>query len=135
MGTGAVYVTLAGLKEHPGPLTSVETIFFFINLSLFILNSSTLLLQAICAMIFLWVCSVSHYTHIVVYPRQSKRLITDPVKGLFVPLIVRARAAYRALQAQIVHQVLSFATIVIGTINYGVIPGHISVDGIYVLFW
>ncbi len=52
MGTGAVYVTLAGLKVHPGPLTNVETIFFFINLSLFILNSSTLLLQAICEMIF-----------------------------------------------------------------------------------
>ena len=51
MGTGAVYVTLAGLKGHPGLLTNVEIIFFFINLSLFILNSSTLLLQAICAMI------------------------------------------------------------------------------------
>ncbi len=48
MGTGAVYVTLAGLKGHPGPLTNVETIFFFINLSLFLLNSSTLLLQALC---------------------------------------------------------------------------------------
>src|SRR5229473_435538 len=52
MGTGAVYVTLAGLKGHPGPLTSIETVFFFINLSLFILNSSTLLLQALCAMVF-----------------------------------------------------------------------------------
>lgn len=52
MGTGAVYVTLAGLKGHPGALTNVETIFFFINLSLFILNSSTLLLQAIREIIF-----------------------------------------------------------------------------------
>ncbi|KAI9509751.1 voltage-dependent anion channel-domain-containing protein [Russula earlei] len=100
MGTGAVYVTLSGLKGHPGPLTSVETFFFFINLSLFILNSSTLLLQAL------------------LYPQQSRRLINDPVKGVFVPLIV-----------------LSFATIVIGTINYGVIPGHISPEGIYILFW
>ncbi|KAI0271746.1 voltage-dependent anion channel-domain-containing protein [Russula aff. rugulosa BPL654] len=100
MGTGAVYVTLAGLKVHPGPLTNVETFFFFINLSLFILNSSTLLLQAI------------------LYPRQSKRLICDPVKGVFVPLLV-----------------LSFATIVIGIINYGVIPGHVSAEAIYVLFW
>ena len=91
MGTGAVYVTLAGLKGHPGPLTNVEAIFFFINLTLFILNSSTLLLQAICAMIFLWACSLSHYTHIVVYPQQSMRLINDPVKGLFVPLLVRTR--------------------------------------------
>ncbi|KAH9967578.1 voltage-dependent anion channel-domain-containing protein [Russula dissimulans] len=100
MGTGAVYVTLSGLKGHPGPLTHIETFFFFVNLSLFILNTSTLLLQAL------------------LYPQQSRRLINDPVKGVFVPLIV-----------------LSFATIVIGTINYGVIPGHISPEGIYVLFW
>jgi len=52
MGTGAVYVTLAGLKGHPGPLTNIETIFFFLNLSLFILNTSTLLLQALCTFIF-----------------------------------------------------------------------------------
>ncbi|KAF8473684.1 voltage-dependent anion channel-domain-containing protein [Russula ochroleuca] len=100
MGTGAVYVTLSGLKGHPGPPTKIETVFFFINVSLFIFNSSTLLLQAL------------------LYPQQSRRLINDPVKGVFVPLIV-----------------LSFATIVIGTINYGVILGHISADGIYVLFW
>ncbi len=24
----------------------------------------------------------------VVYPRQAKRLITDPTKGIFVPLVV-----------------------------------------------
>jgi hypothetical protein len=51
MGTGAVYVTLSGLKGHPGTLTNVETVFFFINLSLFILNVSTLLLQAYCAIL------------------------------------------------------------------------------------
>ncbi|KAI9460729.1 voltage-dependent anion channel [Russula earlei] len=100
MGTGAVYVTLSGLKEHPGVLTTVEAFFFFLNLSTFLINSTTLLLQAI------------------LYPRQSRRLICDPVKGVFVPLIV-----------------LSFATIMIGTINYGVIPGHLSPEGIYVLFW
>ncbi|KAH9987770.1 hypothetical protein BJV74DRAFT_925957 [Russula compacta] len=72
MGKGAVHVTLSGLKEHSGPLTNVETVFFFINLALFILNSSTLLLQAI------------------LYPRQSRRLINDPVKRLFVPLIFHA---------------------------------------------
>ena len=49
MGTGAVYVTLAGLKEHPNqPLTGIETAFFFINIALFLLNTMTLLLQAIC---------------------------------------------------------------------------------------
>ncbi len=64
MGTGAVYVTLSGLKGHPGPLTNVETIFFFINLSLFILNSSTLLLQALCAILVppLW-DPISLWTH------------------------------------------------------------------------
>ena len=48
MGTGAVYVSLAGLKQHPGhPLTIVETIFYFLNIVLFCLNTSTLLLQLI----------------------------------------------------------------------------------------
>lgn len=46
MGTGAVYVTLAGLREHWGPkVTPVETVFFFFNLVLFILNNTTLFLQ------------------------------------------------------------------------------------------
>ena len=49
MGTGAVYVTLSGLKQHPRTLTTVETILFFLNLSLFLLNSWTLLLQVLCA--------------------------------------------------------------------------------------
>ncbi|KAJ3848962.1 voltage-dependent anion channel [Lentinula lateritia] len=100
MGTGAVYVTLSGLKEHSPTLTTVETIFYFLNISLFILNTSTLMTQAI------------------LFPRQAWRLINDPVKGIFVPLVV-----------------LSFATIVIGTINYAVPPGYVSPGFIYVLFW
>ncbi|PSR72182.1 hypothetical protein PHLCEN_2v11974, partial [Hermanssonia centrifuga] len=101
MGTGAVYVTLAGLKLHPGKsITIVETAFYFLNMILFLLNTSTLLLQ------------------LILYPRQAKRLITDPTKGIFVPLVV-----------------LSFATIIIGTINYGVPTGRISADFIYGLFW
>ena len=47
MGTGAVYVTLSGLKQHSETLTRVETFFFFLNISLFLLNSLTLLLQLI----------------------------------------------------------------------------------------
>ncbi len=48
MGTGAVYVTLAGLKLHPGKsITIVETAFYFLNMILFLLNTSTLLLQLI----------------------------------------------------------------------------------------
>jgi hypothetical protein len=53
-----------------------------------------------------------------VFRRQSLRLLTDPVKGVFVPL-----------------SVLSFATIIIGTINYAVPAGIISANGIYVMFW
>ena len=48
MGTGAVYVTMSGLKQHSSVLTNVETFFFFLNLALFILNTTTLLLQFIC---------------------------------------------------------------------------------------
>ncbi|TCD62836.1 hypothetical protein EIP91_006349 [Steccherinum ochraceum] len=100
MGTGAVYVTLSGLKSRSPALITVETVFYFLNIILFLLNSSTLLIQAI------------------VYPRQAWRLIKDPVKGIFVPLIV-----------------LSFATIIIGTINYAVPSGHVSIDFVYGLFW
>ncbi|KIK52699.1 hypothetical protein GYMLUDRAFT_233276 [Collybiopsis luxurians FD-317 M1] len=100
MGTGAVYVTLSGLKAHSSALTTVETVFYFLNMSLFLLNTITLFVQAI------------------VYPRQAWRLLNDPVKGIFVPLVV-----------------LSFATILIGTINYAVPPGHIMPEYIYGLFW
>jgi len=98
MGTGAVYVTLSGLKGHPGLLTNVETVFFFINLSLFILNSSTLLLQALCAVLVLPVLFPVLLWNIVVYPQQSKRLLNDPVKGVFVPLIVRIITRFNVLR-------------------------------------
>lgn len=48
MGTGAVYVSLSGLKSRSPTLVTVETIFFFLNIALFLLNSTTLLLQALC---------------------------------------------------------------------------------------
>ncbi|KAI0338569.1 hypothetical protein BDW22DRAFT_1432372 [Trametopsis cervina] len=99
MGTGAVYVAMSGIKSHSHALTHVETAFYFLNMALFLLNSTTLLLQAI------------------LYPRQAWRLLKDPVKGIFVPLIV-----------------LSFATILIGTINYAV-PSHVHPGFIYALFW
>ncbi|KAM5534137.1 hypothetical protein V8D89_012157 [Ganoderma adspersum] len=100
MGTGAVYVTLSGLKEHSTTLTNVETFFYFLNMALFLLNVTTLAIQ------------------LVLYPKQSLRLIKDPVKGIFVPLVV-----------------LSFATIIIGTIKYAVPTGHVHPDFIYSLFW
>ncbi|KAL0960556.1 hypothetical protein HGRIS_005592 [Hohenbuehelia grisea] len=100
MGTGAVYVSLSGLKFHPKAITTLETIFFFLNLILFVLNTSTLVLQAI------------------LYPKQAWRLVKDPVKGVFVPLIV-----------------LSFATIIIGVINYAHPTGHVATEFVYALFW
>ncbi|KAE9396128.1 hypothetical protein BT96DRAFT_966540 [Gymnopus androsaceus JB14] len=100
MGTGAVYVALSSVKQHPQALTVVETIFYFLNMVLFLLNVTTLLIQAI------------------LYPRQSWRLINDPTKGVFVPVAV-----------------LSFATIIIGTIKYAHGPGHVSNGVIYILFW
>ncbi|THU82392.1 hypothetical protein K435DRAFT_823225 [Dendrothele bispora CBS 962.96] len=100
MGTGAVYVTLSGIKERSSTLTTIETIFFFLNMALFLLNTTTLAIQAI------------------VYPRHAWRLMQDPVKGIFVPLVV-----------------LSFATIIIGTINYAFPTGHVSANFLYALFW
>ncbi|KAF5372070.1 hypothetical protein D9758_004989 [Tetrapyrgos nigripes] len=100
MGTGAVYVTLSGIKDRNSTLTTIETIFYFLNMALFLLNTMTLAIQAI------------------VYPKQAWRLMQDPVKGIFVPLVV-----------------LSFATIIIGTINYAFPTGHVSASLIYALFW
>ncbi|PBK67190.1 hypothetical protein ARMSODRAFT_1020683 [Armillaria solidipes] len=100
MGTGAVYVTLAGLEDRFNALTTIEAGFYFINMALFVFNAGTLLLQTI------------------LYPRQAWRLVQDPVKGIFVPLIV-----------------LSFATIIIGTVNYAFPSGHVSAGFIYALFW
>ncbi|KAI0328810.1 hypothetical protein GY45DRAFT_1254191 [Cubamyces sp. BRFM 1775] len=100
MGTGAVYVTLSGLKEHANALTHVETFFYFLNMALFLLNVTTLAIQ------------------MIVYPTQALRLVKDPVKGIFVPLVV-----------------LSFATIIIGTIKYAVPSGHVGPGFIYALFW
>ncbi|CAE6426634.1 unnamed protein product [Rhizoctonia solani] len=54
----------------------------------------------------------------IFFRQQCLRLLIDPVKGVFVPL-----------------SVLSFATIIIGTINYAVPAGLISANGIYVMFW
>ncbi|KAI0316182.1 voltage-dependent anion channel-domain-containing protein [Amylostereum chailletii] len=100
MGTSAVYVTMSGLKNRSDTLKTVETIFYFLNMALFILNCTTLLLQAI------------------LYPRQARRLVTDPSKNIFVPLVL-----------------LSFATLIIGTINYAIPSGHVSPGFIYALFW
>lgn len=47
MGTGAVYLTLSGLKYHNQALTIVETAFYGLNILLFLLNTSTLFIQAI----------------------------------------------------------------------------------------
>ncbi|KAK0205201.1 voltage-dependent anion channel [Desarmillaria ectypa] len=100
MGTGAVFVTLSGLKEHPNWLTSVETGFWSLNMAIFLLNVITMSVQAL------------------EFPHRAWRLLQDPVEGLFPPMMV-----------------LSFATIIIGTVNYAVINGPASANVVYVLFW
>ncbi|THG98785.1 hypothetical protein EW026_g3460 [Hermanssonia centrifuga] len=76
-------------------LTTIETIFYFMTIALFLLNTSTLLLQFIC-----------------------EEINNNPSTGIFVPLMV-----------------LSFAPIIIGTINYAVPKGYVSPTFIYGLFW
>ena len=50
MGTGAVYVCLAGVDPSPPHgLRVIQTIFYFLNIALFLINTATLLLQLICA--------------------------------------------------------------------------------------
>jgi hypothetical protein len=92
MGTGAVYVTLSGIKEHTRALTIVETIFYFINIALFLLNTTTLLLQAIRTCYSICDCftvlSSTLLLLVLVYPRQAWRLLKDPGKSIFAPLIV-----------------------------------------------
>ncbi|CAE6519040.1 unnamed protein product [Rhizoctonia solani] len=100
MGTGAVYVLLSALNPHPAWVTKIEIVFYVLNIFLFSLNVSMLALQ------------------FIFFRRQSLRLLSDPVKGIFVPL-----------------SVLSLATILIGTINYAVPAGIIHADGIYAMFW
>ena len=88
MGTGAVYVTLSQLRNTPDWLRGIEVAFYFLNVSLFIFNCMTLLLQLICKMNMIIrdvICLPSN----AVYPQQSKRILFDPVKGVFVPLMVR----------------------------------------------
>ena len=47
MGTGAVYLTLSGLKHRPRGLVIVELVFYFLNMVLFFMNTITLIIQAI----------------------------------------------------------------------------------------
>jgi hypothetical protein len=127
MGTGAVYVTLSGLKDHESVYTTFETIFYFINIALFVLNTSTLILQAIREHLinhpfvvqvqftdqlfprssdftsnysfdgmYVMVAGYCSFLLVAVYPKQALRLVKDPVKGIFVPLIVRlARSRFK----------------------------------------
>ena len=97
-------MTLSGVKSRSNFLLRVEHAFFFLNMALFLLNTSTLALQLFCMFhTSTWYLSPADGPFCMqVFPRQSLRLIKDPAKGIFVPLVV-----------------LSFATILIGTINYG----------------
>ncbi|CAE7177275.1 unnamed protein product [Rhizoctonia solani] len=100
MGTGAVYILLSSLNPHPAWVTKIEIAFYILNICMFSLNISMLALQ------------------FILFRRQFFRLLSDPVKSLFVPL-----------------SALSFATILIGTVNYAVPAGIIRSNGIYIMFW
>lgn len=89
MGTGAVYVTMSGVKERSQVLSQVETFFYFLNMALFVLNTTTLILQAIGTSFHSLLAALTLISP-KVYPRQAVRLLKDPVKGIFVPLVVRS---------------------------------------------
>ncbi|KAK0452754.1 voltage-dependent anion channel-domain-containing protein [Desarmillaria tabescens] len=74
MGTSAVYLTLSNLKHHPAFVSRIETVFFFFNIVLFLLNIFMLLSQAI------------------LFPRHAWTLLQDPIQGIFVPLMVLSLA-------------------------------------------
>lgn len=75
MGTSAVYLTLSGWHEAFRPRDIVEYIFFWLTVTIFLVNVVTLLLQAI------------------LYPRHSKELLKDPQKSVFFPLIALSMAS------------------------------------------
>ncbi|KAK0472532.1 voltage-dependent anion channel-domain-containing protein [Armillaria novae-zelandiae] len=52
------------------------------------------------------------------FPRHAWSRLQDPIHGISVPLMA-----------------VSFATIIVGTINYDVAYGHVSSNFIYALFW
>ncbi|KIY64179.1 hypothetical protein CYLTODRAFT_493343 [Cylindrobasidium torrendii FP15055 ss-10] len=69
MGTGAVYLTLSALKDHPPWLHTMEIVFWSISIFIWTLNALILTLQAI------------------LFPQRTLRLIQHPVEGSFVPLM------------------------------------------------
>ncbi|KAK0452756.1 voltage-dependent anion channel [Desarmillaria tabescens] len=102
MGTSAVYMTLSALKHHPAFVSSIETVFFFLSITLFFANIVMLLLQAICA-----------FSLPAIFPRHAWSRLQDPIQGTFV---------------------VSFATIVVGTMDYDLNYGHISSNLVFALF-
>ncbi len=87
MGTGAVYLTLSGIHNHPSWLTTVETVFYSLSIVIFAFNVLMLSLQVTCASSLLH--SFLSPTPFEVYPSRTWRLIKHPVEGTFIPLMVR----------------------------------------------
>lgn len=54
----------------------------------------------------------------IFFPQRAWSRLQHPIHGISVPLMV-----------------VSFATIIVGTINYDVAYGHVSLNCIYALFW
>lgn len=135
MGTGAVYVVLGGLKDKSPIVPTIETVFYFLNMALFLLNTATLLLQAIRSFMYISYCRL---------PRLLTQLFSLSSSGIptsdgscqrhFRSLDRKPAQFSVAPQLLSPSQVLSFATIVIGTISYAV-PRHVGPNVIYALFW
>ncbi|PPQ78757.1 hypothetical protein CVT25_010760 [Psilocybe cyanescens] len=88
MGTSAVYLVFSGIKDRPVALHRIEVAFYFMNMGLFLLNTLTLLLQAV--------------LYASVYPKRAWRSFTDPVGGVFPPLITGFLEGHQANSAFIV---------------------------------
>ncbi|KAF8321246.1 hypothetical protein DL93DRAFT_1624708 [Clavulina sp. PMI_390] len=100
MGTSAVCVCLANLHDQWSWAHDIARVFYYLTISIFIINTLTLMSQ------------------IILYPKRSKRLIFDPVMGVFVPIFC-----------------LSFGTVVIGTCAFAVPDGVVSSEFAYRLYW
>jgi len=67
----------------------------------------------------LWLANTATFIlQLILYPRHARKVITDPSTGIYVPLIS-----------------LSFATVVIGTINFIIQTGHTATTFVFVMFW
>ncbi|KAF8341352.1 voltage-dependent anion channel-domain-containing protein [Cantharellus anzutake] len=100
MGTAAVYVCLCNLHHQSHNVRDIARVIYYITIAMFLFNVLALFFQ------------------LILYPEHFKKLIFDPVMGVFVPMFC-----------------LSLGTIVIGTVNFAVPDGVVSSEFAYRLYW